>query len=54
MNATKETICDVFKCYENGKLYVPGENELFEYTGKYRSLDSVDQQKKKSRKEVER
>lgn len=54
MNAIKETICDVFKCYENGKLYVPGENELFEYTGKYKSLEVVSQQKKKSRKEVER
>lgn len=23
---------DIFKCVENGKLYVPGANELFEYT----------------------
>ena len=23
--------CDIFKCVENGKLYIPCENELFEY-----------------------
>ena len=23
--------CDVFRCIENGKLYVPAENELFQY-----------------------
>lgn len=39
MNVSKSVNCDVFKCYENGKLYVPGENELFEYTGKYTSID---------------
>ena len=25
---------DIFKCLENGKLYIPGENELFEYVYK--------------------
>ena len=54
INASRDEKSDVFKCYENGKLYVPGENELFEYTGKYRSLDSISQQKKKASKEPER
>ena len=54
INASKDSVCDVFMCYENGKLYSPGENELFEYTGKYKSLDNISQQKKKSQKEVER
>ena len=26
---------DVFRCLENGKLYLPGTNELFEYTGAF-------------------
>lgn len=26
--------CDLFRCVENGNLYVPGENELFLYTGR--------------------
>lgn len=54
INASRDEKSDVFKCYENGRLYVPGENELFEYTGKYRSLDSISQQKKKASKEPER
>lgn len=54
INASRDEKSDVFRCYENGKLYVPGENELFEYTGKYRSLDSISQQKKKASKEPER
>jgi hypothetical protein len=24
--------CDIFRCVETGRLYVPGANELFEYT----------------------
>jgi hypothetical protein len=24
--------CDIFRCEENGRLYVPGANELFRYT----------------------
>ena len=54
INASRDGKSDVFRCYENGKLYVPGENELFAYTGKYRSLDSINQQKKKAPKEPER
>lgn len=27
---------DVFRCLENGKLYLPGSNELFEYTGAFK------------------
>lgn len=23
--------CDLFRCVENGKLYIPGEHELFEF-----------------------
>lgn len=29
--AAKDHTFDIFKCRENDKLYVPGENELFEY-----------------------
>lgn len=58
MNASKGVACDVFKCYENGKLYVPGENELFGYTGKYTAIDSRNppkmNTKKKPPKEAER
>ncbi len=57
MDASKGVDCDVFRCYENGKLYVPGENELFGYTGKYESIDSRNPPKiKQSKKheEVER
>ena len=45
---------DVFRCLENSKLYIPAENELFEYTGKY--IENADKQhtKKKSQREVER
>ncbi len=51
--ASRYSKADVFKCLENRKLYVPGENELFNYTGKYKELGQ-DKQKKKSHKEVER
>ena len=54
MNAANGSPCDVFKCYENGNLYIPGENELFHYTGKYRELGEQPQAKKKTHKEVER
>jgi hypothetical protein len=30
--ASGDNGCDIFRCVENGKLYVPGENELFEYS----------------------
>lgn len=49
--ASGNSKCDVFKCLENRKLYMPGENELFKYTGKYKE---VGKEKKKSHKEVER
>lgn len=50
-NAAGNSKCDVFKCLENRNLYLPGENELFKYTGKYKE---VGKEKKKSHKEVER
>lgn len=28
--------CDVFRCVENGKLYVPCQNDLQQYEGPYR------------------
>jgi len=54
MNAAKGSLCDIYKCYEDGKLYIPGENELFNYTGKYRGLEEATQAKKRTHKEVER
>ena len=30
---------DLFRCLENGKIYLPGDNELFCYTGKYQELE---------------
>ena len=54
MNAAKDVNSDVFRCYENGKLYVPGENELFEYTGKYVDIGDKNHPKTKPRKEFER
>ena len=29
--ASNDSVCDIFRCVEDGKLYIPGENELFEY-----------------------
>ena len=49
--ASGNSKCDVFKCLENRNLYMPGENELFKYTGKYKE---VGKEKKKAHKEVER
>lgn len=37
-NAANGSSADIFKCVENGKLYIPGENELFEYAGKFNPL----------------
>ncbi len=31
MNASTERDCDLFRCVENGKLYIPCENDLQEY-----------------------
>ena len=32
--ASGNSKCDIFKCIENSKLYIPGENELFLYVKK--------------------
>lgn len=29
--ACGEKYYDIFRCEENGKIYIPGQNELFEY-----------------------
>lgn len=42
---------NVFKCLENRNLYLPGENELFRYTGKYKEIGK---EKKKPHREAER
>lgn len=57
--ACKNIPCDIFKCIENGKFYIPAENELFEYTGKFEPYTEQEntapqKTKKKSHKEVER
>lgn len=54
MDAARDTVCDVFKCYENGKYYVPKKNLLYEYSGKYKSIDEMLKHKKKISREVER
>lgn len=58
-DACKNIPCDIFKCIENGKFYIPAENELFEYTGKFEPYTEQEtaaptKAKKKSHKEVER
>lgn len=30
--ASHDSKCDLFRCLENGKLYYPGETQLFQYT----------------------
>ena len=40
--ASKESECDIFRCVEDNKLYIPGDNELFEYTEMERSLTKED------------
>ena len=47
LSAAGNIKCDIYRCYENGKLYIPGENELFHYTGKYIALEK--QQPKRTR-----
>ena len=56
LNAAANSKCDVFRCYENGKLYVPAENELFQYTGEYTPLEKQTpaRTRKKSYDEYER
>ena len=45
--ASGNSSADVFRCVDNGKLYLPGDNELFEYTGDAAALRelTVDQEK---------
>ena len=56
--ASGNSKCDVFKCLENRKLYLPAENELFEYTGKFiehkEPEKTAQQPKKKSKSQKER
>ena len=41
-NAANSSSADIFKCVENGRLYIPGENELFEYTGNFNPILSIE------------
>lgn len=58
--ACKNIKCDIFKCLENGKNYLPCEHELFEYTGKFKEYKEPEKtgqhpkSKSKSQKERER
>ena len=47
LTAAGKSKCDIFRCYENGKLYIPAENELFHYTGEYTPMEK--QQPKRTR-----
>lgn len=47
--------CDIFKCLENGKVYLPADHELFEYTGKYKAYEEkAAKTKPKKHKDMER
>ena len=46
--------CDLFVCAANGKLYCPGENELFEWQGEVGKSDFDRKPYTKSQKEHER
>ena len=37
--ASGDSQADLFRCLENGKVYLPGDNELFCYTGEYQKLE---------------
>ena len=37
--ASGDSQADLFQCLENGKVYLPGDNELFCYTGDYQKLE---------------
>ncbi len=56
--ACNNSKCDVFMCLENNKKYIPAENELFEYTGEYKEIETQQksnaQTKSKKNKEMER
>jgi len=45
--------CDIFRCLENGRYYIPGEKELFRYYGRFRKY-TPPKRKAKRKKEVER
>ena len=38
--------CDIFRCVENNKLYIPGSNELFRYIGRYKKYNPKGKLKK--------
>lgn len=46
--------CDLFVCADNGKLYCPGENELFEWQGEVGKSDFDRKLHTKPQKEHER
>ena len=46
--------CDIFKCLENGKEYLPADHELFEYIGKYEVYKENTHTKQKHNKDKER
>ncbi len=52
-SACGNIFCDVFKCLENGKYYMPGVNEIFLYEGKFKPYTEAPH-KTKGKKEVER
>ena len=43
-DASGDSKADVFRCVDNGKLYLPGENTLFLYSGEYRELELLPEQ----------
>jgi hypothetical protein len=42
--AASDKQADVFRCLETGKLYLPGTNELFEYTGTFKPYQEKPQE----------
>lgn len=54
-NACNKIACDIFKCLENNKVYIPATNELFEYTGEYKAYEEkATKTKSKKHKDMER
>ncbi len=51
--ACNNSKCDVFMCLENNKKYIPAENELFEYTGEYKEIETQSKAHTKSNKNKE-
>lgn len=56
--ASNKSDADIFKCIENGKFYLPADNELFIYNGKFNKYKepekTAQQPKKKSKSQKER